>query len=168
VEFSMDDLITMLRIPARAGAPLAASQQRPGDLRFVRAAVGGPAESAELALPAATMCVNMDGAQVGLPVNRRATLLLRASTPSRRREQVFGDVVVLGPPRLGVDTSLPTQLSWVLLNDHAGYQVTLQRPDAQTGVRDTGHVWVSVWDAYRGGLAIARAMPSAAVVAVTT
>lgn len=63
------------------------------DIEQVQALVGGYVERVRLTTDAALL-VNEDGKMTGLPVNRRATLLLREM--GRRTDFIVGDCVLVG------------------------------------------------------------------------
>ncbi len=100
-------------IPADESQPVREHELPVSGLQERQALVGGNLEGISLIDPAARMLVNEDGKYLGLPVNRRATLLAWMHNRRMRYGDVLvGDVVLLGyPGEDGVDTPVPDALT---------------------------------------------------------
>ena len=72
--------------------------------------VGGFIQGVDLPDPPARLYFNEDGKVMGLPPNKRATLLLWAHNPAfRYLDFVVGDAFIVGPGRRSADTSAPEE-----------------------------------------------------------
>jgi hypothetical protein len=100
-------------IPADEDQSLRQHELPASGLQERQALVGGHLEGVSLTKPDARMLVNEDGKYLGLPVNRRATLLAwMHNKPMRYGDVLVGDVVLLGyPDEDGVDTTVPDALT---------------------------------------------------------
>lgn len=79
--------------------------------------VGGTFEVIDLTTPPASLYVNDEGKLIGLPVNRRATLLLWLNNPAFfMKDVVCGPAVLIGPADAeGATMDLPAELSVLIL-----------------------------------------------------
>ena len=103
-------------IPADDDIPLRRQQLEATDLDAYRSLVEGKLEVLSLERPTASMYLNEDGKNLGLPVNARATMLLWAHSKQLRfQDYIVGDVFLTGPvdPH-GWDTSVPDELTALL------------------------------------------------------
>lgn len=125
--------------------------------------VNGTIEHVALARPPASMYVNEEGKLEGLPINRRATLLLWMHNPAfRYADVVAGDALVTGPADgNGYDTSVSEELLQTLFEAkrfraevqvhgeadwHGNERRFTDWVDAYSYVLDLGRRWTSVED----------------------
>jgi hypothetical protein len=101
-------MIGSVVIPADESQPLRQHELPASGLQERLALVGGNIEGISLIEPEARMLMNEDGKYLGLPINRRATLLAWMHDKRIRYDDVLvGDVVLLGyPDEDGVDTAV--------------------------------------------------------------
>ena len=105
--------INTVVVPADGEVPLRRQQIDATDLDTYRDLVDGNLEVLTLERPAATMYLNGDGKNLGLPVNARATMLLWVHQKDMRFEDyIVGDVFLTGPVDPdGWDTGVPDGLT---------------------------------------------------------
>jgi len=125
--------------------------------------IGGLIEHVALETPPAAMYVNEEGKIHGLPLNRRATLLLWMHNPAfRYADIVVGDALLTGPADgHGYDTNVPDELVQTLfaarrfraevqVHGESGWHGNARRFDnwasAYSYVLDLGRRWTSVED----------------------
>ena len=102
--------INSIVIPADDEQPLRQSELSLGGLADRQQLVGGYIQAVNLGEPPARLYFNEDGKQIGMPPNKRATLLLWLHNPAfRHMDFIVGDAFVVGPVgRRSTDTSAPT------------------------------------------------------------
>lgn len=153
-------MVTGVIIPA--DETLALSQQEFNDLHDYQRAVGGLIEAIDLDSPAMTFFANDEAKLIGLPINRRATILWWLHSPHVYGYDVLaGDAVLVGQPDLHGDTQSAPAEFISLLMDTPAYKVEVQTsgPDtpwcgngrrfedyfsAAIYAADLGHRWTQV------------------------
>lgn len=122
-------------IPADEEAPI--EFRLFGQLTDYQEAVGGWFEAVDLDDISASFFVNEEGKVIGLPQNRRATLLWWVNHRAMHgRDVIMGDTVLIGLPDDEGDTQdVPGALVALLMKtDHYKYEVqTLDSPDSWHG-----------------------------------
>lgn len=122
-------------IPADEAAPL--EFRLFGQYTEYQEVVGGYFQTVDLEAQEASFFVNEDGKNIGLPLNRRATLMLWVLYPAFRQADVLsGDVVLLGAPDAEGDTQdVPGDLVTLLMKTELyKYEVmTVEREDKWYG-----------------------------------
>lgn len=108
-------MVTGVIIPADES--MAVSQHEFNDLRDYQEAVGGLIEAIDLEFPAMSFFANEEGKLIGLPVNRRATILWWLHSPAAYGYDVLaGDAVLVGQPDQHGDTqSAPDEFIGLLM-----------------------------------------------------
>jgi hypothetical protein len=103
--------INSIVIPADDEQPLQQSELSLGGLADRQQLVGGFIQAVNLGEPPARLYFNEDGKQMGLPPNKRATLLLWVHNPAfRHMDFIVGDAFVVGPVgRRSTDTTAPDE-----------------------------------------------------------
>jgi Domain of unknown function (DUF3846) len=155
--------INALVLPADQVLPATQDQIGASNLPEYQQLVGGLVEHVALAKPPSGMYFNEEGKVRGLPLNRRATLLLWLHNPAFRYADVItGDALLVGPvDRDGYDTNAPEELVQTLFEakqfraevqtyGEAGWHGNERRFDtwvaAYSYVLDLGRRWTSVQD----------------------
>lgn len=114
-------------------------------------AVGGFIEALDIDRPGATIFINEEGKIHGLPLNRRACLLLWIhNSRYRGMASIEGDVIIVGrPDDFGDTQSVPYELESLLFRTHVyQYQVTtINEPGAWYGNQRVFEDWVSAYNA---------------------
>ncbi|MCO4274304.1 DUF3846 domain-containing protein [Pseudarthrobacter sp. HLT3-5] len=125
-------------------------------LTGLQAAVGGLIEVMDIDRPDATLILNEEGKVMGLPMNRRATLLLWVHlTRWRGHDALAGDVLIVGrPDDEGNMQDVPRELVELLFKTKVyKYEVTtVSDLDVWNGNQRRYEDWVT---AYNDGLALA-------------
>ena len=124
-------MVTGVIIPADEA--LAISQCEFNDLRDYQMAVGGLIEAIDLDDPSMTFFANEEGKLIGLPVNRRATMLWWLHNPATYGYDVLaGDAVLVGQPDQDGDTqSAPESIIGLLMDTPAlKVEVQTEGPDS--------------------------------------
>jgi hypothetical protein len=108
--------INSIVIPADEGQSLDQHQLKPASLADYQELVGGYIEAVDLTHPPARMYVNEEGKLRGMPVNRRATMLLWMHNRAFRYGDIIaGDAFLVGPVGRGSnDTTVPDEYTRVL------------------------------------------------------
>lgn len=103
--------INSIVIPADDEQPLQQNELLTGGLADRQQLVGGFIQAVNLGEPPGRLYFNEDGKQMGLPPNKRATLLLWVHNPAfRHQDLIVGDALVVGPVgRWSTDTSAPDE-----------------------------------------------------------
>lgn len=124
-------------------------------IRDYQLAVDGHIEALDLDMPAATVFANGESKILGLPLNRRATLLWWLSTPIfRHRDVICGNAVLVGQPDSEGDTqSIPQDLHALLL-DRARYRVEVQTLGGTAGWSGNQMVFDDYFEAANWGLSL--------------
>ena len=106
---------------------LALCQKSFGDLADYQKGVGGYIEEINIHAPRMTMFANEEGKILGLPTNRRATVIWWLHTPgARHRDVLRGDVVLIGPANAkGESLSIPHAIISLLFQTET-YKVEVQ------------------------------------------
>jgi len=106
---------------------LAITQHEFNDLRDYQQAVGGLIEAIDLDSPAMSLFANEEGKLLGLPINRRATILWWLHSPATYGYDILaGDAVLVGQPdRHGETQSAPPEFVSLLL-DAPSFKVEVQ------------------------------------------
>lgn len=100
--------INSIVIPADDEQPLRQAELSVGGLADRQELVGGFIQAVDLADPPARLYFNEEGKLMGLPPNKRATLLLWTHNPAfRYQDFIVGDAFIVGPGRRSKDTSAP-------------------------------------------------------------
>jgi Domain of unknown function (DUF3846) len=124
-------MVTGVIIPANE--TLAVSQHEFNDLRDYQKVVGGLIEAIDLDPPAMTFFANDEAKLIGLPINRRATILWWLHSPATYGFDVLsGDAVLVGQPDQNGDTQSAPAEFISLLMDTPSFKV-----DVQTSGPDT-------------------------------
>jgi hypothetical protein len=90
--------------------------------------VGGLIQGINLDEPAARLYCNEDGKYMGLPPNKRATLLLWMHNPRfRGQDFIVGDAFVVGPAKRSADSSVPDEYVQTLF-EATSFHVELKPP----------------------------------------
>lgn len=156
--------IVGIHVPADIDRPLDAVEYDAGDLALVRGVACGNAEAIALSIPRGTIYANEDGGRLRLPINRRASMLVAASTPSRRGTVVLGNALLVGPAdEEGRDTSAERDYRAVLLDETDEYRVELVSAQDTPWWQSIGSRWRGPFAAYREGLKVAAVFPEMAV-----
>ncbi|SIC59005.1 DUF3846 domain-containing protein [Mycobacteroides abscessus] len=123
----------------------------------IQAHVGGTFGVTDLFNPAASLHWNDDGRMLGLPLNRRATLMLWVHHSAfRGHDALLGDVLLLGPAdeETGDSLPVPDELDRLLFHtDQYRYLVKTIGEKSWNGNGVTYDNWV---DAYNGALSLAK------------
>lgn len=120
-------MLTAIVIPADEQQPLRLEKFDTDNLDARQRLVGGTYEILRLERPGATLYVNEDGKLLGLPGNKRATLLLWMHNRAFHEwDVIVGDAFILGDPdEEGAATTAPQQLIDLLLHT-SRYRVLAQ------------------------------------------
>ena len=126
------------------------------NLRDLQQAVGGFIEAVAVGQPAMTLFANEDGKVMGLPVNRRATLLWWLLVPqSRHRDVLCGSVVLVGPAdKDGRSTDIPEEIRHLLF-DAQSFKVEVQTTDSHDSWTGSRQVFSDYFAAAASGLSLA-------------
>lgn len=118
-------MVTGVIIPADES--VAVTRHDFNDLSDYQQAVGGLIEAIDLESPAMTFFTNEEGKLIGLPINRRATVMWWLYSPtSYGYDVISGDAVLVGQPdRVGETQSLPEELV-ALLTATRDFRVEVQ------------------------------------------
>jgi hypothetical protein len=107
--------INSIVIPAEEEQPLDQRQLKPASVADYQELVGGYIEAVDLTHPPARMYVNEEGKVRGMPMNRRATMLLWMHNKSFRYGDIIaGDAFIVGPDRGGNDTAISDEYMQLL------------------------------------------------------
>jgi hypothetical protein len=142
-------MVGSVAIPADEDQSLRQRQLPASGLQERQALVGGHLEGVSLIEPEARMLVNEDGKYLGLPLNRRATLLVwMHNKPMRYGDVLVGDVVLLGyPDGDGLDTTVPDGLTERLFAaDRFRVEAQLQGSEGWYASRQRFGDWVDAYD----------------------
>jgi hypothetical protein len=103
--------INSVVIPADEDEPLRQGDIGVANTSEYREIVGGYLEAVSLDSPSSTLYVNEQGKLNDLPINPRATMLLRAHQPALRFfDYIAGDALLTGPvDEQGDDTNVPDE-----------------------------------------------------------
>jgi hypothetical protein len=159
-------MITAIVIPVDLREPIGLEQFDPHDLNAYRRLVVGNLQVLNLDRPPASLYINEEGRQMGMPVNTRATALLWVHHSAFRDQDVLvGPAFIVGTPdKDGDDTSAPQDLIDLLLH------TTHYRLHAQFhGVREwepSGEVFTDWFSAYVEGIRLTRRWTAIAEVRV--
>ncbi len=156
----MDVSMIGIALPADTTKPPSVITLGPEKTALLRPG-GGMISLVDLLQPAATLCVFRDGAR--LPVNHRATLVVRAADPARRQQTVRGDAVLVGARKEDDYLPAPPDYTDVLLRWNGGFRIEFQHPAGGRRMGLSFPVWSEVFTAYREGLRLGRALPREAV-----
>ncbi|GAB3283027.1 DUF3846 domain-containing protein [Kineosporia babensis] len=140
--------VAALVIPAQKADPVRLTVLEGQQIRALQRLVRGT--SASIGLPAlkATLHINEEGAEQGLPTNDRARLLAWAHAPAERgKTQVAADAVILGPAEGGRNRSVPAELSQLLVSAQH-FQLQAEYRDRPGIWLDTSDGWTSWHEAY--------------------
>ena len=147
-------MIHAIQIPADEQRPL--YKVTLNNLESMQSAVGGLIEFMDIDRPEASLICNEEGKLLGLPMNRRATLLLWVHlTRWRGHDALAGDVLIVGRPNDKGDTqNVPQELVDLLFNTKRfKYEVTTYDSlETWSGNQRRYDDWVT---AYNDGLALA-------------
>jgi Domain of unknown function (DUF3846) len=118
-------MVTGVIIPA--DETLAVSRHEFNDLHDYQKAVGGLIEAIDLGSPAMTFFANDEAKLIGLPINRRATMLWWLHSPATYGYDVLaGDAVLVGQPdQHGETQSAPAEFVSLLM-DTSSFKVEVQ------------------------------------------
>ncbi|ODR25790.1 DUF3846 domain-containing protein [Mycolicibacterium porcinum] len=145
----------LVRADESVPAELVEFEQR--DLKALQGFVGGWIQIVEGTNPDLSFVFNEEGKHEGLPLNRRATLMLWTYNSAFRDQDVLvGDVVIIGPPdeRTGETTGVPDELITLLFHtERYRYLVKTHPEGSWNGNGVTYDNWV---DAYNGAQSLAR------------
>lgn len=144
--------INSVVIPADEEEPLRQQLLAASGLADRQTLVGGYIEGLTLDKPLARMLMNEEGKYQGLPMNRRATLLLWMHSPRMRYQDVLmGDVILLGhsDEDTGTDTAVPDEYLQRLFTPNGKFRVeTLVRGEKgwNTSRRTPFNNWLDAYD----------------------
>lgn len=146
-------MATGIVIPHEQSTPI--YESRFNGLRDYQLAVDGHIEALDLDIPASTIFANDESKILGLPLNRRATLLWWLSTPIfRHRDVICGNAVVIGQPDSEGETqSIPQDLRTLLL-DRARYRVEVQTVSETERWSGNRMVFADFFEAANWGLSL--------------
>lgn len=127
--------INSIVIPADEDRPLDQHLLKAASLADYQELVGGYIEAVDLLRPPARMYVNEEGKLRGMPLNRRATMLLWMHNKSfRYRDSIAGDAFLVGPISSDSgDTAVPSEYPQTLFEAQS-FHVEAQmkgRPDRE-------------------------------------
>lgn len=147
--------INSIVIPADEEQPLDQCQLKPTSLADYQERVGGYIEGVDLLRPPARMYVNEEGKVRGLPMNRRATMLLWMHNRAFRYGDVIaGDALLVGPVgKESQDTAVPDEYTQMLFEARSFHVEVQMRGDQQPRLMWPLDSW---YEAY--GFALAWAM----------
>ncbi len=153
--------VTGVLLPSDTSTPPSLMRIGPEKIALMRSG-GGPLRVVDLPQPAATLWVFRDDDR--LPRNSRASLIMRAADPQKRRETVSGDAILLGvDDGDGGYRSAPSDYTDILLVSAGRFRVEFQPPQGGRRIALSSPEWVKVFDAYREGLSMGRALPRMAI-----
>ncbi|WOI90199.1 DUF3846 domain-containing protein [Rhodococcus qingshengii] len=112
-------IISGIFIPHDEEEPLRTVEFEQGDYKAIQGFIGGTFGVINIERPAlSSIFVHDDGKIIGLPLNRRATMLLWASDSKWRHfDAIMGDALVLGiPDDEGETMGVPAELDELLLH----------------------------------------------------
>jgi len=118
-------MVTGVIIPADES--VAVARHEFNGLHDYQEAVGGLIEAIDLEFPAMSFFANDEGKLIGLPINRRATILWWLHSPAVfGYDMIAGDAVLVGQPdRVGETQSVPDELV-ALLTAAQSFKVEVQ------------------------------------------
>lgn len=139
-------MIKAIKIPAEESEPITLIDI--DGLKDMQTNVGGLIEVMDIDRPDATLICNEEGKVIGLPMNRRATLVLWTHlTRWRGMDALMGDVLVVGrPDDEGDTTSVPDELVELFFHTTTyKYQITTIEDETWSGNQRR---FTDVWEAY--------------------
>ena len=148
--------INCVLIPADEEAPIELIEIEQGDYKAYQERVGGNFECLNLDRPPSTFFAHDEAKLIGLPLNRRATLILWAHNDRYRGLDVLlGDCVLAGrPDQEGETLGCPDELIDLLFNTRAyRYMVKTINEDGWHGNARRYDNWLQ---AYHDGVALAE------------
>lgn len=150
--------INTIVIPADGEEPLHQHEIPAHGLTEMQALVDGLIQGIDLGDPSARLYCNQEGKGMGLPPNRRATLLLWVHNPAFRfKDIIVGDAFVVGPEKRSSDSSIPDKYVQTLL-EATIFHVELQGPGSDNWQRHPQPFgdWVT---AYENAIGWSGALP---------
>jgi hypothetical protein len=115
--------------------------------------VGGYIEAIDLEAMNASFFANEEAKLVGIPINRRATLMWWLASPQmRHRDTIGGDVCLIGlPDDEGETQDVPDELI-ALIFDTQSFKAEFQTFDNAEVFNGNQRVYNDYWDAINGAL----------------
>ena len=120
-------VITGILVPVDEKEPLQRVEFDATDIGTIQGHVGGNVQVIDVNRPASSLWIHEEGKLIGLPINRRASLLLWLHAPAFRGQDILaGPVLVTGvADAAGDTTSVPGDLTALLLGT-SKYRVEVQ------------------------------------------
>lgn len=150
-------VIKAVLVPADEDKDIELVEIEQGNLEPIKQYVGGWVQMVEGFRPDITFALNEEGKVYGLPLNRRATLMIWTHHSAfRNRDVLAGDVLILGPAdeRTGDPVGVPDELIDLLFNtERYRYLVKTYGENSWNGNGVTYTDWLS---AYNGAQSLAR------------
>ncbi|NKY18889.1 DUF3846 domain-containing protein [Tsukamurella spumae] len=128
-----------------------------GDYQAWQKRVGGTFDVMNIYRPDAGLVIHDEGKIIGLPLNRRASLLLWVhNSPFRGVDTIMGECLIVGAPDdEGETQSCPAELLESLTRPHGEWRYEV-KVHGEPGWHGNQIVHSNVWDAYNDGLALAE------------
>lgn len=158
-------MIDALVLPADSDQPIRLEKVDPTTLSSYQTLVGGNIELVRLEHPPASMWINEDGKNNGLPLNARASAIAHVSNSLfRQADVIVGDAFVVGDAGIsGWDRPLPVH--YLRLVRATKFIV---RSKIERSWFEHNEVYTEMWAAYAGALAKTAAIRDMQLMVVPT